>query len=164
MGSQGSAGSFSVSRNDVDYALGEARFHDQFAEQQCCEWSLFRRFQDHRVSGGVDVLFVTFSHLRQDFSRRGIVGWEGLTGNGSDPLAVNQHLARLADKVGDAGINLDWRNCCAHRSSCASVLRKCLKRRDSTLAMVIPGGAEGNRGKAGVYVGPSYPTCSQSIP
>src|SRR5579859_3534242 len=42
--------SFSEARNDIYYPLGETCLAEQFAQAQSRQWSLFGRFEDHRVA------------------------------------------------------------------------------------------------------------------
>src|ERR1700692_1091695 len=50
MSSQSGARRFSVARNNIDDAFGEAGFHDQFAQTQRRKWSLFRRLQHYSAT------------------------------------------------------------------------------------------------------------------
>ena len=59
-----------------------------------------------RLHGQVDILAVAFGHLREHFAGGGIVCGKCLAGNGVDPLSVDQHFARLVDKLRDLWMNL----------------------------------------------------------
>ena len=49
---QSSTGRFAVAGNNVDDAVWESGFGDEFGQQQRAQRSLFRRLQHHRASGG----------------------------------------------------------------------------------------------------------------
>ncbi len=56
--------------------------------------------------GLLDIGAMAFRDLRQDFAGGGIVSGEGFAGNGIRPFAVDQHRARLLDKIRDLRMNL----------------------------------------------------------
>ena len=58
------------------------------------------------LHGLFNIFTIAFRHLRQNFTGGGIVGGKSLAGNGVYPIAVDQHFARLFDKLRDLRMNL----------------------------------------------------------
>jgi hypothetical protein len=75
------------------------------------------------LHGGVDVGAIAFRNMGEHFAGSGIISLKSLARCGIDPLAVNQHLARLGNKIADTRIDLNRRNCDAHTSSLSNEQR-----------------------------------------
>jgi len=94
------------------------KFPDQAASLGGCHaapWTFVKSIASC-VHGLIDVFAIAFRNLSENFAGRRIVGRKGLPGGGVRPLAVDQHLSRLIDKLRNTRMNLRG-NCDGHTSS-----------------------------------------------